>query len=71
MGTDNSLRAVEASCSDALNAIAGLFKPGVRITLLVRTPGEPDRDFLMTSEADLSEAAAMIERRRAAGADRG
>ena len=49
----------------ALDEIRGLFRPGVKITLAVRSPEAPDRDFLM-SDDDLAEVAAMIERRRAA-----
>jgi hypothetical protein len=38
--------------SDHMDAIVALFKPGVKITVLVRTPSHPDgsRDLLMTSD---------------------
>lgn len=52
-----------------LNTIAALFKPGAEITLLVRRPGEPTQDFMLTSEGPdaADELIAMIERRFAAG----
>ena len=45
-----------------LDEIRTVFKPGIKITVLVRTPNEPGRDFIMTddTEADLT---AMIARR--------
>jgi len=49
--------------SDHLNSIAGLFKPGAKLTLLVRTPGNEEADFLLTND-DLGEAIKLIERRR-------
>lgn len=45
-----------------MDEIVALFKPGVKITVVVRTPGFPDRDMLMTDD-DLAEVRAMIERR--------
>ena len=52
-----------------LNTIAALFKPGVEITLLVRRPGKPTQDFMLTSEGPdaADKLIAMIERRFAAG----
>lgn len=45
-----------------LNSIEKMFKPGVKITLLVRTPGLPDRDLVMSVD-NLEEVKAMIARR--------
>lgn len=45
-----------------LNDIAKLFKPGVKITLMVRTPGHPARDLLMTID-DYESISAMLDRR--------
>lgn len=42
--------------------IAGLFKAGCRVTVLVRTPGHPDRDFMMTDD-ELTEIGKMVARR--------
>ncbi|MDT6941912.1 hypothetical protein RI570_17555 [Brucella pseudogrignonensis] len=47
----------------AMDQILACFKSGSKITVLVRTPGLPDRDFCMTDD-NLSEVAEMIERRR-------
>lgn len=54
---------VEAHMDDIL----ALFKPGAKVTVLVRTPGKPRADFCLTSD-DLSEVAAMIQRRQEAAA---
>lgn len=64
---DNAQRTVAGH----MEAIVACFKPGVKITVLVRTPSHPDgaRDFLMTDD-DLGEALKAIEIRRAAGMDR-
>lgn len=39
------------------------FKPGAKITVIVRRPGKPEADFLMTSD-DLPEVAELIDRRK-------
>ncbi len=51
--------------AEAMDAILKCFKSGSKITVLVRTPGFPDRDFCMTDDS-LPEVAQMIERRRQA-----
>ena len=56
--------------ADRMEQIVSRFKPGVKITVLVRTPGHPDRDFMMTDDTE-GEIIAMVERRQAAGADKG
>jgi hypothetical protein len=45
-----------------LDDIKALFKPGIKIAVMVRTPGAPDRDFIMTDDTD-AELIAMINRR--------
>jgi hypothetical protein len=49
--------------------IVSLFKPGVKITVLVRVPGHPTRDFMMTDDQhdDIIE---MVQRRKSAFLDR-
>lgn len=53
-----------------MEKIVACFKPGVKITVLVRTPAFPggERDFLMTDD-DLGEAIKAIEIRLSAGMD--
>jgi hypothetical protein len=58
--------AAQARVSEDMNRILTNFKPGVRITVFVRTPGEPTHDFCMTND-DLREVIAMAERRIAEG----
>lgn len=50
-----------------MDEIVTCFKPGVKITVLVRTPGFPERDFMMTDD-ESAEIIAMVQRRQAAGA---
>ena len=45
-----------------MDEIMRMFKSGSKITVLVRTPGYPDRDFVMSNDA-LPEVAKMIARR--------
>lgn len=49
-----------------MNLIADVFHPGVKVTVLVRRPGKPGEDFMM-SDDDPSEAMALIKRRVASG----
>jgi hypothetical protein len=45
--------------------VAPIFKPGVKLTLTVRTPGDSEADVLVTSEADLQDVIALLERSKA------
>lgn len=56
------LEVVQSEVSDHMDKIKAVFKSGVKITVLVRTPGRPTRDFMMTDD-DNTELIAMIERR--------
>lgn len=55
------VREAMAEVSAQLNQIALLFVDGVKLTLLARTPGLPERDFLLTSD-DLAEVKLAIDR---------
>ena len=61
MSASSKVRNVARVCEEHLHDIAELFKPGAKITLLVRRPGEPDQDFMLTID-DLDEVSAMLER---------
>ncbi len=41
------------------------FKPGAKITVLIRVPGKDEADFLMTSD-DLDDVIDAVQRRKAA-----
>lgn len=56
------LEMVQRDVSDYMDDIKNLFKPGVKIAVLVRTPSYPERDFMMTDDTT-EELMAMIERR--------
>jgi hypothetical protein len=45
-----------------LNQIAQVFKPGVKLTLLARTPGNDEADFLMTTDQPEDIRAALDRR---------
>ena len=57
-----SIEEVNKRVSGLLNEIAQSFVSGVKITLLVRVPGNDDADFLLTND-ELSEVSKAIERR--------
>ena len=57
-----TLTEVQETVGQHMDSILECFKPGCKITVLVRTPDHPDRDFMLTSD-DPKEAIAMIERR--------
>lgn len=54
---------VAESVQDSMDEILAKFKPGARISVLVRTPGKPTADFCMTDD-DLEEVIAMVRRRQ-------
>lgn len=54
------------SIAGLMDEILSHFKPGTKITLLIRTHDKPEADFCMSND-DLTELPAMIERRLAAG----
>lgn len=64
------LSEVQEDVSRHMDEILRCFKSGAKITVLVRSPGYPDRDFVMTND-DLDELTAMIARRKAMGSRRG
>jgi hypothetical protein len=39
-----------------------IFKPEVKVTLIVRLPGNPEADILVSSDEDLDEVIALVER---------
>lgn len=61
------LESVQHVVGQHMEEITRNFKPGVKITVLVRTPGHPTRDFMMTDD-DCDELLAMIARRKLEGA---
>jgi len=50
-----------------MDQILSYFKPGKKITVLVRSTDNPEGDFCLSNE-DLTEVTAMVARRLAAGA---
>lgn len=60
-----ALPEVQYQVGRRMEQIVGFFKPGVKIAVMVRSPGFPDRDFMMTDD-DLTELHEMLNRREAA-----
>ena len=56
------LEAAASAVAGHMEGILTNFLPGAKITVLVRRPGEPTKDFMMTND-DPAEAISMIERR--------
>lgn len=61
----SKVQSVAEEIGDHMDAILRLFKPGAKITVLVRTPDYPDgsRDMLMTSD-DIENAIAALKCRQ-------
>lgn len=57
-----SLLAVGERVGGCMNEIKLLFKQPAKITVMVRRPGFPDQDFMMTDD-NMNELRAMIDRR--------
>ena len=57
-----NLQDVAESVQWHMNEMLKLFKPGRKITVLVRSPEQPTADFCMTND-DLVEVATMVQRR--------
>lgn len=64
-----TLEETQEEVSDHLDKIKSYFKPGVKITILVRTEGDAEgkRDFMMSDDSP-QEAMNMIARRMAQAA---
>ena len=60
--TKFDLMIVQSEVAHHMEQIEKAFKPGVRLTVLVRTPGFPEGDFVMTSDG-LEDAIEMLQRR--------
>jgi len=54
-------------CEEKLGQIERCFKPGKKITLLVRSPENDNADFLLTTD-DLAEVLKAVQRRKDADA---
>lgn len=63
------LKLVQLRISDHLEKMENMFRPGVKVTFLARTPGNDEADFVMTND-DLSDAINALERRKLAGKDK-
>lgn len=61
---NDQLETVRQIVAGHMEDIVGCFKPGVKITVLVRVPDHPTRDFMMTDDTT-DEIIAMVKRRGA------
>lgn len=63
--TDGMLAEASRAIAAHMDAIVALFKPGVKITVVVRTPSHPDgsRDLVMTDDIIDEAVAAMLRRK--------
>jgi hypothetical protein len=61
-----TLEETQTSIAGLMDEIVSHFKPGRKITVLVRNPERESEDFCMTDD-DLKSVAEMIERRRKLG----
>lgn len=65
MALPQAVQNVGDEMADHLDAILRLFKPGAKITVVVRRPDAPDhsQDFIQTNDT-LDDAIAALERRK-------
>lgn len=61
------LREVQHDVARHMDEILTHFKPGAKITLIVRTPGNDRADFCMTDDA-IDDVVALLARRKEAAA---
>jgi hypothetical protein len=59
-----TLEDVRELVADRMDEISTYFKPGVKVTVIVRCPGFPSRDFMMTAD-EIPELEALLKRRHA------
>lgn len=59
----DALQRTAERVQDSMDEILANFKTGAKITVLVRTPENPNADFCMTSD-ELDEVIAMVRRRK-------
>lgn len=59
----NPLRNAHHAAEAALVDLEGLFKPGSRLTLIMRTPGNPEAEIVWTKD-NLVEVIKVLERTR-------
>ena len=64
----DQLQAVALDVQDHMDAILKHFKDGAKITVMVRFPGAPTQDFVMTGD-DITEAAVALTDRAKRGSD--
>lgn len=60
---DTDVKLAAINCEQHLNRIAKNFKPGVKLTLIARTPGNDEADFVLSID-DIDEAIKVLERRK-------
>lgn len=63
---DDALARAAEHVSACMDEILTAFKPGGKITVLVRREGEPTQDFMLTSDT-FPEIRAMLDRCEARG----
>lgn len=60
---DPKVQRLSQEAAGLLSEIVQLFKPGVKATLLIRSPKAPDhsQDFMLTMEFDINDACAALQ----------
>lgn len=59
---EERLRRVHEEVTAALDDLSGLFLPGHVLTFVMRTPGHPGRDMLVTEDPDIKALVETIRR---------
>lgn len=65
----DKVQRMHAAVSAALEDISALFKPGIKLTFIARTPGNPEGDVLIGDDDDPLELIELVRRRFAVEAE--
>ncbi len=55
------LQQAHLACCDALDGLKKMFKPGVQLSIIMRTPGDTEAEFVVSND-DMQELIEVLER---------
>lgn len=66
----HAVQLVRSRCAEHLEQVSELFKHGAKVTLIVRTPGFPEQDFMLGDDT-IEGAMELLERSKTRQPDNG
>ena len=67
----DQLSSVTDFVAETMDSITGRFKPGARVAVIVRLPGNDEADFMLTNDTPVEIGLLIARRAAAASAGRG